>query len=486
MKNPRLLASTALLFLTALTACGSSADHPEEPLGEASFAVTTVPATVQCIELTVTGATTVSKSLAVTPGASSATLSLGELPLGPATVTGQAFNVACASIASASPSYIADPLSVTLRAGVVSSLPLTFRPDNGVAATASFVGDVTDFSLSAFASYFVMSDGTVQSAGYEGYGTASASLAPLAGFTGVTQMAGGLEFACAVTTAGSVYCAGANGSGQLGNGTTTSTTAPVQVTGITSAVHVTAGQNHACALEKTGAVYCWGDNSFGELGNNTTTSSSTPVLVGLDQPITSLTAGDAFTCAPGGQGAVLCWGQNTAGQLGNGTTTNSALPVVVGPASSPLDATIAVAAGGSTACALRADGTVRCWGQNTNGELGNGTTTSSSAPVVVNVSGVTQIAASSDAVCALGASSVSCWGNNASGELGNGTGVSSSVPVMVAALAGAPIALRSGGTAWGFCAQTPALTVDCWGFNQDGQFGNGTSSSAFTPTLVQQ
>jgi len=199
--------------------------------------------------------------------------------------------------------------------------------------------------------------------------------------------------ACAINAApgneGPAYCWGANESGQLGNGTTTNSTTPVAISGM-SFGYVAVGPHFACGLEATksfaGPAFCWGANESGELGNGTTTNSSTPVSVSTHS-FGTIAAGPNFACAinaaPGNEGPAFCWGANESGQLGNGTTTNSTTPVAISGMSFGY-----VAVGPHFACGLEATtsfaGPAFCWGANGSGELGNGTTTSSSTPVSVS------------------------------------------------------------------------------------------------------
>src|SRR5881396_1743140 len=181
---------------------------------------------------------------------------------------------------------------------------------------------------------------------------------------------------------------------------------------------VAAGGFHACMRLPDGTVQCWGRNYSGQLGNGdgNLTNSSVPVTARGLTTATSVVTGDAHTCALLGDGTVQCWGVGDSGQRGDGTFNNiSTVPAaVVG-----ITGAGAVAARGYHSCALFGDGTVRCWGRNDDGQLGDGTFTSSSTPL--RVGGLTGAAAVSGGfyhTCALlGDSTVQCWGRNAEGQL---------------------------------------------------------------------
>ena len=300
-----------------------------------------------------------------------------------------------------------------------------------------------------------------------------------------TTIAVGYQHACAVLAGGSVTCWGNNGSGQLGNGTTSGPTGPVQVLGVTDAVSVAVGGDHSCALRANGTISCWGDNGSGVLGNGTTSPSPVAVgVVGVTDAV-AVVAGYIHSCALRANGAVSCWGNNTFWQLGNGTTINSS-PVPVGVVG--VTNAVGVSAGCTNSCVLRADGTVSCWGQNQFGQLGNGTTgnqNSSTVPVgVVGVTNAVGVTAGNRHACALRANgTVSCWGDNGSGVLGNGTTSPSPVPVGVVGVTNA-VAVDGATNGSHSCALRADGTVSCWGANQSGQLGNGTTNSSTVPVGV--
>lgn len=303
--------------------------------------------------------------------------------------------------------------------------------------------------------------------------------------SGASAISAGGGSTCALTGTGGVKCWGNNAYGQLGDGTTTDSSVPVDVAGLGSGITaITMGLTHACALTSTGSVKCWGFNAFGELGNGTSTDSSTAVDVsGLGSGVTAIRAGDHHTCAVTSAGGVKCWGSNGYGQLGDGSSTNSSTPVDVSGLASGV---AAVSAGGSATCALTSAGGAKCWGDNSYGQLGNGTTTDSSTPVDVAglTSGVAAVSAGYEFACALtSAGGTQCWGrNNLYGQLGNGTTASSSTPVSVTGLGSGASAISAG--KYHACALTSTESIQCWGYNGAGQLGNGSTINSTSPVTV--
>jgi alpha-tubulin suppressor-like RCC1 family protein len=251
--------------------------------------------------------------------------------------------------------------------------------------------------------------------------------------SGVAAVSVGGAHTCALTSGGGVICLGGNDFGQLGDGTTTERHVPVAVSGFASgAAALAAGSGHTCALTSAGGVKCWGDNGSGQLGDGTTTERHTPVAVsGLASGVAAISAGDFHTCALTSAGGVKCWGRNADGQLGDGTTTERHTPVAVSGLASGV---AAVSVGGAHTCALTIAGGVKCWGGNGDGRLGDGTTTQRHTPVDVSglASGVAALATGGAHTCALTiAGGVKCWGDNGFGQLGDGTTTERHRPVEV-------------------------------------------------------
>ena len=239
----------------------------------------------------------------------------------------------------------------------------------------------------------------------------SGSLTPMAvaGITTATAIAGQGQM-CALLADQTVRC-------------WTSSSAPVAIDGITTATAISVGSYHACALLSDRSVRCWGANNWGQLGDGTQVSSASPVTVAGVNDAMAVSAGGYHTCALLVDGGIRCWGDNYTGELGDGSGSVKSFtpvtPVGIGPA-------IAISTFSHHTCALLADRTIRCWGFNYYGQLGNGTTTSSPVPVAVaGVESAIAISTGEEHSCALFADhTLHCWGRNWSGEYGDGTEVS--------------------------------------------------------------
>ena len=170
--------------------------------------------------------------------------------------------------------------------------------------------------------------------------------------------------------------------------------------------------------------------------------------------------------------SVKCWGDNGNGQLGNGNIINSLVPVDVTGLGSGVTA---ISAGDGHSCALTSGGAVKCWGYNGDGQLGNGSTVNSSVPVDVTGlgSGVTAISAGSLQSCALtSGGAIKCWGSNVRGQLGNGSTTNSLVPVDARGLGSGVTAISTGERY--SCALNSGGAMKCWGTNEYGQLGIGS------------
>lgn len=261
--------------------------------------------------------------------------------------------------------------------------------------------------------------------------------------SGVTAITAGLLTTCALTTGGGAKCWGANGVGQLGDGTTTQALVPVDVFGLASGVSAISTYNgHSCALIAIGGIKCWGQNNSGQLGTGFPPNSSlVPVDVISAQSMPALTGASAIavnfasSCALK-SGGVLCWGDNSVGQLGNDLilfSSNTPVNVLSGPSSTPLVGVSAIAVGRSHACALTSVGGLKCWGFNTSGQVGNGNNSRVvrtpedviAGPSLPPLSGVSAVSAGETHTCALmNNGGVKCWGANFSGQLGDNSTVS--------------------------------------------------------------
>jgi alpha-tubulin suppressor-like RCC1 family protein len=302
--------------------------------------------------------------------------------------------------------------------------------------------------------------------------------------SGVTAIAAGFYHICALTNVGSVKCWGWNSNGQLGNGATDNRNLPVDVVGLTSGVtSIGAGYGHTCALHN-GGIMCWGYNSSGQLGNSTTAEQHLPVNVtGLTSGVVAIGVGGYHTCAIITGGAVKCWGNNGNGRLGDNTASDRSAPVnVIGLT----NGVTAIAAEGGHTCAIITGGSVKCWGYNRYGQLGDNTTTDRLTPVDVIglTSGVRAIAAEGGGhTCALtSAGGVKCWGWNIYGQLGNGTTSDSRIPVNVSGLTSGVTAIAEGNVH--SCALTNSADIKCWGFNSNSQLGDGTTATRLLPVNV--
>ena len=315
----------------------------------------------------------------------------------------------------------------------------------------------------------------------------------------VAQIACGSRTTCVLLNDGSIWCAGLNASGELGNGTITTTSSAgidtaVKVVGLPSndaPKQIAPGGSHTCALLTSGTVYCWGAGYSGQLGNGSFTGSTTPVKVPL-AAASKVASGDSFVCAALNDGSVWCWGDDYFGELGDGTFTNGrtdqakASPVQVG--TTLVTAPDALIASTRTAHVL-VGFQIFSWGEDKFGELGTGSATTSSpfgsaTPVSTPYAGqalAISAASSGDHACMLtNHGIIRCWGNDDYGQLGDGSfaGVGAT-PNTVTGLTGTPSAVFAGGSHT--CAIMTNGDFDCWGDDSFGELGDGVFRDTSQP-----
>lgn len=362
-----------------------------------------------------------------------------------------------------------------------------------------------------------------------------------------TSLAAGNGFTCGALSGGATYCWGGNAAGQLGDGSTTVRLTPVASGGVLTFASLTTGGAHACGVASGGATYCWGAGSNGQLGVNDTTvaplpNHSTPVAVAGGLTFASVTAGGGHSCGVTNSGAAYCWGYDIYGQLGDSSLfgqRNTPVAVVGGLTfayltagfmhtcgltasgavycwglagaalgdgqshsicpghgsfvDAPCSKSPVIVAGGLTfahvsagrthTCGVSDAGTAYCWGENSSGQLGDGSTTQRPTPVAVagglTFSGLT---AGEFHTCGLTSSGIAyCWGENANGQLGDGTTTRRSSPVAVADRL-TFLFLTAG---WAHtCGVTTDWTAYCWGDNASGELGDGLAINHLTPVAV--
>ncbi len=304
-------------------------------------------------------------------------------------------------------------------------------------------------------------------AGQGGGASASGSTAPL-------RIAAGSGHTCVVRENGTVSCWGANGSGQLGDGSNADRSEPVAVQGVGDAVELALGRAHSCARRRSGTVVCWGGNERGQLGAGLDSkASSRPVAVrGLTDAV-ALASGDDHVCAVRADASVVCWGNNADGQTGNLTRQIWTEPV---PIRGLADATVVVA-GARHSCVLRKTGGAICWGANEKGQLGDGTQNGHERPsAVVDLAGLIGLAAAGSRTCGFTATAAYCFGDLEDGP-------SPRPRKLAEGSQNDGIAELELGPGHG-CIRHQSGVARCWGQNPDGRVGDGSFATRTRPVPV--
>ena len=322
-------------------------------------------------------------------------------------------------------------------------------------------------------------------------------LVPNTGYTALrfTQLSSFGTHTCGVTTDGRAYCWGNNGWGQIG--ATTSNTpsfTPVRVSSSIAFKQVSVGSDHTCGVSTDGHAYCWGHNDWREFAATAPASSATPVAVVSDMTFSSISAGSGFTCGVATTGSAFCWVESGWGQLGDGskisygnTFSTTPVPVAATGGFSAIDGS------NEFSCAVSASGKVLCWGSN-GGRLGNGATAETSTPVqIASALQFQSVSAGNGYACGVaGDASLWCWGNNDHGQLGAASPAAATSPVRAAGSMRVS-EVATAGVSTGFGNHTCAISVDrlttyCFGRNEFGQLGNGSTTGATSvnsnPTIV--
>jgi len=372
-------------------------------------------------------------------------------------------------------------------AGSLTLKAVAFRTGWTASPVTTGVYERVSISAGAYHTLTARTDGSVWAWGgnYEGQlgdGTTNPRSTPvrITGISGVIEVAAGYHHSVALRSDGTVWAWGRNLFGQLGDNTTNQRLAPVQVLGITGVAAVAAGESCTYALRGDGTVWAWGRNSEGQLGDGTRTDRHAPVQVLVLTDVAAIAAGEIHAVALKKEGTVWAWGYNVYGALGDGTTTTRPAPVQT----TGLSGIAGIAANGHHSAAVKSDGTLWTWGTGFFGELGNGANPQFlPAPAqAIGLAGAAAAGAGSyHTIALIGDGTLRAFGYNIFGQLGDGTNANRSlaVPVpgissVIAAAGGYnhTVAIVDGGAVW------------AWGVNLNFQLGDGTTTDRWIPVLI--
>ena len=320
-----------------------------------------------------------------------------------------------------------------------------------------------------------------------GFATDSSEPQTVSGISTAIQVAAGDTHTCVLLNDNTVECFGNNTNGQIGDGTSMNTRlSPTPVSGLTNAAFIAAGYRHTCAVLQNGDVSCWGSNIVGQLGDGTD-DSTVPVAVPGVANVATLAAGIYHTCALLNDGNVTCWGANAHGELGNGVMGAVSGPVAVQGINASLDPAVSIEAGAYHTCVVTMSGATLCWGKNSDGQLGLGETdtTDRAMATIVTLSPAYAVSAGFATTCAfLRDTTMKCWGGNMAGEIGDSTFTAHpGVPTL------SNMHVNQIDTSYSISGESYASTcvlaadgsgVYCWGSNTSGRNGQGTLTPAST------
>lgn len=322
--------------------------------------------------------------------------------------------------------------------------------------------------------------------GQLGSGTTTDRSSPVqvGALTNWSVISAGSNYCLAIKTDGSLWAWGNGGSGRLGDGTAVDKSSPIQIGSLTNWASVSAGNTHSLAVKTDGTLWAWGSNAQGELGDGTATGKSSPIQIGSLTNWSKVSAGrNSFSLAVKTNGTLWAWGNNLDGMLGDGTTTTRSSPVQIGS----LTNWASVSACNAYSFGIKTDGTLWAWGNGSSYQLGLGNTNSYSSPVQVgsatNWRSISRDLQGYNSVIAVRTNNTAwSWGQNAFGELGLGdSGVVYSLPTQIGSLTNWSVVECDGPSAIGLKTDG---TIWTWGYNYYGQLGSGTTTNRSSPVQV--